>query len=238
LRPRERELLEFVLPPDRPGYRPLLGFLETALVAGEGRRGEGNLVLAPPGVPVDLTVPPPPIMAYGMVETTHTSIVVSVSEPSEGQLIVELVAGGGTEVPEHFEEKRRWTLSSWQPGLLSPVSGGAVREVPVGSGVVVVLAASDRRLWMWEEEGRTVQPIPVTNFHNELMLHKRIRDPQIALRPGELFVRHGEYVDADLRAAFIRYNAARPRVHLSADPSVPPAQSMADRVRSLLRKGT
>ena len=55
--------------------------------------------------------------------------------------------------------------------------------------------------------------IPVTNYYNELMLHKNIRDPKIALDSNRLFSELAEYSDADLTYAFFTYNTLRTKVH-------------------------
>jgi hypothetical protein len=81
-----------------------------------------------------------------------------------------------------------------------------------------------------------VFPIPVTNFYNELMLVKQIRDPAIALRSQLLFESHRSYADADLKAAFIAYNAVRRRVDVEPAPDVPRRGGLAGLVRHIIRK--
>jgi hypothetical protein len=57
-----------------------------------------------------------------------------------------------------------------------------------------------------------VHLIPVTNFYNELMVHKRIRDPRVALAPARLFEDLDRHSDIDLRSAFVSSNAMTRRV--------------------------
>jgi hypothetical protein len=78
--------------------------------------------------------------------------------------------------------------------------------------------------------------LPVTNFYNELMLTKQIRDPAVALRSQGLFDSHRSYSDGDLRAAFVAYNAVKRRVDIEAVPEVPRKGGLADVLHSIFRK--
>ena len=217
LRPKELDLLETVLPVDRPGYRALRVRLESMTVLGEGRRGEGDLVLGLPGDLPDIDSPLPPVIAYGMVETTQGAFTVSVREEAENQINVEIVSAGGRGIPDHYEEKRRWTYSWWSPGEVSPATGGTVREVSIGDGVTLALAPVERRIWIHERSGGIVRLIPITNYYSELMVRRGIRDPRTALVPSLLWKDLKSYSDEDLSRAFVAYNALRQHVPLHAD---------------------
>ena len=224
LRPKELDLLETVLPVDRPGYRALRTRLETMSVLGEGRRGEGDLVLGIPGDTPDVEAPLPPVIAYGVVETTLESYTITVREEAAGQINVEIVSGSARGIPDHYEEKRRWTYSWWAPGGPSPATGTPVREVRIDPAVTLAFAPAEKRIWIHERTTGVVRLIPITNFYNELMVRRGIRDPRIALVPALLWENLKSFSDGDLRAAFVACNAVRQRVHLSAE-SPPPRHS-------------
>jgi hypothetical protein len=87
-----------------------------------------------------------------------------------------------------------------------------VREIPFrdGSGSEILrlcIAAEEETIWLWERRNGINHPVPLTNFHNELMLHLRIRDPKIVHAPKDFYRGHAAYGDNDLRAAFVRYNS-------------------------------
>ncbi len=235
LRAKERDLLESVLPPDRPGYRKYRDLMETMQVIGEGRRGAGNLILGYPGQAPDLTSPLLPVVAYGVVETTQDRYTITVREFAGDQLDVEIVSAHDAEVPDHFEEKRRWTYATWRPGNASPASGTPVREVAIDNRSVLAIAAGEKRLWLYDGATGMNHPIPVTNYHNELMLHKQIRDPAIALQSGLLFDHLSSYSDEDLRAAFISYNAARRRVDVQPASAPAPPRGFLGWLQSFLK---
>lgn len=221
LRKKERELLEFVLPMEAPGYATYRRLMDEMVVLAEGRRGKGNLVLGRAGDRADLSLPLPPVVAYGVVETTRDEFTITVRACVGDQIDVEIVSTHGEEIPDHFEEKRRWTYSSWKPGTPSPATTMPVREVQIAPTLTLVIAHHDRRLWLHDATTRMNHLIPITNFYNELMLHKAVRDPRIALDASRFFDEHRQYADGDLRAAFLAYNRLIRRVAIASAEEQP-----------------
>lgn len=216
LRAKELDLLQSVLPVERSGYRHYRELIAAMVVLGEGRRGAGNYVLGYPGDEPDNQSPLAPVVAYGVVETTRDQYSITVREQSARQVDVEIVSRRGEEIPDHFEEKGRWTYSRWQPGMGCPRDGTPVREVTIDADVVLALAPTDRRIWVWERPTGVVRPVPITNLSHALMRVKGVRDPEVALRPSLLFERLGMFTDDELRRSFIAYNAVHPKVGLTS----------------------
>lgn len=214
LREKERDLLEFVLPAKRPGYAEYRNHIADMLVIAEGRRGKGNLVLGKRGDQADTISPLAAVIAYGAVETTQDTYTITVRECIDDQVDVEIVSSQGREIPDHFEEKRRWTYSAWQPGMFSPATETPVREVRITSTIVLAVARHDRRVWVHDAMTGMNHLIPITNFYNDLMVVKGIRDPKIALNTHLFFADLDKYSDADLRDAFVSYNRVRKKVDL------------------------
>jgi hypothetical protein len=80
----------------------------------------------------------------------------------------------------------------------------------------------------------TCRPVPVTNYYNELMLLKQIRDPEIALSSRKLFERLDEYSDTDLANAFLAYN--RLRTKIAPGVSAPSGSGGGRRIGTTLKK--
>ncbi|MBI5471998.1 MAG: hypothetical protein HY961_06595 [Ignavibacteriae bacterium] len=236
LRPKERELLEFVLPAGSPGYGEYRAHIAKMVVLGEGRRGPGNVVLGNEGDVPDISSPLPPVIAYGVVETTRDMFTITVRECVGDQIDVEIVSSRGEEIPDHFEEKRRWTYSTWKPREISPASHSAVREVRINETLVLAIAEKDKRLWLHDAARAMNHLIPITNYYNELMLHKAIRDPKVALKSNLLFDELAKYSDEDLRSAFVAYNRVHKKVDLKVEVSSPPETGMKTIVSRLLGK--
>jgi hypothetical protein len=152
-----------------------------------------------------------------MVETTRGAFTISVREETGNQINVEIVSVSGSGIPDHYEEKRRWTYSWWSPGEVSPATGTPVREVFIGAGVTLAFAPAEKRIWIHERSGGIVRLIPITNYYNELMISRGIRDPRIALVPSLLWKDLKSFSDEDLLRAFEAYNALRRHVPLHLD---------------------
>jgi len=215
---REREWILWILPADRPGYREYRTVIDRMSVIGEGRRGNGEIILGPKGSDVNLDLPLAPVFAYGAIDTNFGTISVTLREISCDQISVESVCQRMENVPEEFEESRRWTYSTWMPGQLCPQCNEKVREVQMQTAerrqlqYVLSICSNDKRLWVYDAILQVNKLIPVTNYYNELMLHKNIRDPKIALDAKRFFFDLNNYSDEDLVHAFVRYNALKSKV--------------------------
>ena len=98
-------------------------------------------------------------------------------------------------------------------------------------------ARVDKRLWIFDALDGVNHLIPVTNFHNALMLHKNIRDPKTALAAENFFRQLHTFSDADLGAAFVQYNKLRKKIDLGR--IVLPGSkktTLVDKVLSLFKK--
>ena len=225
LTPTERLLVDWVLPEGAAGYAPYREFVASASVLGPGRRGEGEIILGTPGDAPDLSAPLPPVVSYGVADADGDEVSVTVREILDGQMSVEVVGRRSDRVAPDARVERRWTYARWSPGSPCPQCGRQAREVgigaPAGRGVVLAICPADRRIWVRDGVTGLCRPVPVTNFYNELMIHKQVRDPAIALSSGKLFDGLGGHSDADLAAAFVRYNRLRTKVDL-ADPGPGP----------------
>lgn len=206
------------------------------VVLAEGRRGPGNYLLGRPGNAPDYSMPLSSVIAFGMVETTKTSFAVTIREYTGSQIDVEIVSGSEEEVPDYFEEKKRWTYSTWLPGSVSPATGGAVREVSIDANLMLAIAPEEKRIWLHDRTSGMNLLLPVTNFHNELMLYKGIRDPKVALDVRHFFAGQNGYSDEDLREAFVRYNAPRQRVTVQPRPVAPRRGGWFQTLRKLFGK--
>lgn len=214
LRQKELDILLFVLPEDRPGYNAYREFIVAMVVLAAGRRGAGNFILGFDGDKADLVSPLTPVVAYGVVETTMSDFSVTVREVVGDQIDVEIVGTHGEEIPDHYEEKRRWTYSTWKPGEPSPDTGTAVREVNIQNGMVLVFSTNEKRIWLHDGLTGMNHLIPVTHYRDELKRLKGIRDPKVALKYDTFFDEQHLWLDDDMRMAFVAYNKLHPRVTL------------------------
>lgn len=216
----ERELILRVLPGGSAGYARHREFIAAAAVIGQGRRGEGEIILGDRGDMPDLEAPLPPVFAYGVARSGDEDISVTVREILDGQLSAEIVGRKSDRVAPGSRIDSFWTYSDWRPGNPCPQCGGKPREAVISEddggtpGQALGICRADRRLWIFDGGPMTCRPMPVTNYHNELMLLKHIRDPEIALVSAKLFELLDDYSDGDLVNAFRAYN----RISAKIDP--------------------
>ncbi|HEX9615031.1 MAG TPA: hypothetical protein VGA55_05975, partial [Bacteroidota bacterium] len=151
---RERELLLWLLPANRPGYREYRDLIEQWSVTAAGRRGSGNYILSPLGERVDNESPLPQVLSYGVVETDKGAISVSIRERLGNQVEFEIAKLGPGEIEHSFQELRRWTFSSWSAGKPCPICEQPTREIPMrtttGREVVLAICATNERLWVFD----------------------------------------------------------------------------------------
>ncbi len=235
LTPFESDLIRWVLPEDRPGYRKVLDMVRGWNVVEQGRRGEGHLILAPADTVVDQDSPLSQVLAFGEVFYEHGECLVTVREPLGRQVDVE-IAGAS-----RGAERRRWTLSTWSPGEPCPQCGGALREVRAdtagGNAIHLCICPADKRLWVHEARSGVSHPVPMTLYYSELMRQTGTRDPAIALDASRLFGHLGSYSDADMLRAFASYNELRAKV-ASDDRIIVPERSkgLFARILSFFRR--
>jgi hypothetical protein len=234
LRPKERDALTFVLPEHSVGYIKYRTLIDTMVVLAEGRRGKGNIVLGKRGDKADITSPLASVIAYGVIETTLDAFTITVREFIAEQIDVEIVGGHGEEIPDHYEEKRRWTYSTWKSNQPSPATGAAVREVRINDTLRLAIARQEKRLWLHDAATMMNHLIPITNFYNELMRQKNIRDPKIALTTKLFWDELEKYSIGDLRAAFIAYNKVRKKVDVKVEEVVVEEKGLKRLLRKLV----
>ncbi len=234
----EFNLVAWILPEDRPGYAVYRNRLRSLAVIGEGRWGSGDLILGVAGDIPDTSGPMEKILARGFLYTDIGTISVMVHEFDGRQLEIQIADVGGGDVPQNVGIGKRATYSIWLPGEPCPVCGGTMREVSIGPKPVAVLAVcrSEKVLWLYDGESGINYPIPVTNFYNELMLHKQIKDPDVALKSSNFFALLGEFSDDDLRRAFILYNKSWHRITIRTEETPrQPEPGIARKIKSIFK---
>ncbi len=224
LTPLEQELLLWILPEDRAGFREYRACVRDWKVVAQGRRGEGNNILAPEGTEADNDSPLPQIIAFGVVLTTAGELSVTLRERVGSQLEFEISTPGGKPLSVPLKEKRRWTLSTWFPSQPCPICSASVREVVLktrsGQQPVLAICAKDHRLWVYNDATGVNHPIPVTNIYNELVMQRDVREPAVVLDSKRLFSDLSQYTDAELARAFAAYNTVRTKIPLEGGFSI------------------
>ena len=213
----ERKFLDWLLPESISEYALCRTKLDEFFVLAEGRRGKGNLVLGKFENDIaDNSSPLADVFAYGVIETSVGNISCTIREEVGNQIDVEITNLNRDEVIVDFEEARRWSYSTWNENDVCPQCLKSPRiifmKTTANENVVLAICSIDKRLWIYEEATQLKRIIPVTNFYNELMFHKKIRDAKIAFDTKRLFTELNSFSDEDLSFAFLTYNKVHKKV--------------------------
>lgn len=204
---REKDWLFSVLPASRNGYREYREKIEKLFVVGYGRFGSTNLVLGEKGTAIDDTIPSAPVFAIGVINYKEAEVYVLIHEETEGQIEFDISAAGNNLIPEKLTEMSRWSYSDWMPGKNAPGDNSGVREIHIITDkIVLVVAPGHKKIWVYDSSTGINHLIPVTNFYNEVMRIKKIKDPAIALNSKLIFEEKNDITDQDIGSAFLIYN--------------------------------
>ena len=214
----------YVLPDNGPVYRSYREKVESMLVIGEGRFGEGNFVLGNKGDEPDLSYPSLPMFACGQIVYEGGTIQISVHEFFDNKIEFSINNIAGEPVPDASKEIRRWSYSYWKPGRSSPFDNDKLREVEIfdtKGELVLALSSANHTIWLYEKSSGVNWIIPVTNFLNELLRGRTNINRSKGVDIGYVFSNLQLFKDDDFRKALVQYNKHWRRVDLSRLESKP-----------------
>jgi len=206
----EKELLLWLLPENIPAYKSYNNFMQSSQAIGEGRWGEGNLLLDKKISSIDLTLGMPPVVAYGECRINNALLSISVHEFNiDDQLEVQF--SGVLPIPQSSAINNKWCYSYWKPGDTFPATGETVKEITIrdtSNSMLYVLAISPKKKVIWLHHTRSGfnQLIPITQFYDELLRAKHIRDGALISQPSTFFERVDDFTDNQYITALLEYN--------------------------------
>lgn len=210
LTPIEKDLLSWLLPVNASFYEPYNNFAGSSQAIGEGRWGEGNLLLDKKISSIDLTLGMPPVIAYGECDVNGVKLSFSVHEFNiDDQLEVQF--SGIFPIPESASVENKWSYSYWKPGDPCPATGRSVKEIRIpnkSDTVIYVLSISPAKkvLWLHHANSGFNQLLPITQFYDELLRTKHIRDARLISHPSSFFDRIDEFSDDEYIKALLEYD--------------------------------
>lgn len=204
---REKEWLEFILPADKNGYAEYRNKIQDLFVIGNGRFGETNLILGKENDKPDLSAPSSPMFASGNIIFKEAEVYVLIHEEFEEQFEIDISNLHGKNIPGQLTEVSRWTYSNWKPGEKAPGDNSDIREIHlIKNEVVIAVAAVHQRIWVHETKSGINYFIPVTNFFNEIMRVRKIKEARNLPKPSSFFTNNNSYTDEEIAQGFLLYN--------------------------------
>lgn len=213
---KEIEYLFSILPEIKPGYKSYREKINSYSVIGEGRFGGSNLVLGSNQDTTDLSIPSSPVFASGRIEFEEASLDITIHEEEYNQIEIDLSFTPEISLIQQLNELKRWNYSDWNPGDKNAEDNSEVNEFILKQDCyLLAVSTSTKKIWLHDFSSGVNHLIPLTNFYNELMAIKKIRDPAIALKPARFFTELISYSKEELGAAFISYNKYMKRLNLN-----------------------
>ena len=204
---KEKYLLFKVLPENKPGYKKYREKIEELVVIGHGRFSRDNMILGKPGKKPDLNFPSTPVFATGTVICKETEIDIAIHEEIDNEIEFDISTNNSSKPDDDVTELSNWSYSNWSPGNDAPKDNSPVREVTIIPGKLILsIAPVHKKIWLHNVESGVNHLIPLSNFYNQLMMVKDIRNTRVALNPGVFFKQLYNYSDGDLVSALITYN--------------------------------
>jgi len=204
---KEKYLLFKVLPENKPGYKKYRDKINELVVIGQGRFSRDNMILGKPGKKPDLSFPSTPVFATGTIICKETEIDVAIHEEIDNEIEFDISTNNSCKPDDDVTELSNWSYSNWSPGDGAPKDNSVVREVEIiPRKLILSIAPVHKKIWLHNVESGVNHLIPLSNFYNQLMMVKDIRNTEVALNPGVFFEQLNNYSDGDLVSALITYN--------------------------------
>ncbi len=213
----EIKLLYAILPEKKPGYRKYRELISTMKVMGKGRFNDGNFYIGTGAVKPDLNIPSSPVFAVGIVKTNTGSFDVLIHEYEDDLIEVQLSKRVGDD--EEVMTVDVLSFSEWSQGDKSPGSNEAVKEFEIiKDKFILVIDKTNKKIWLHDHQSGVNHIIPVSNYFNELMRLKKIKDENFFRSPSLFFNKLDEFNEEDFKLAFYQYNKFMRRFNLKINP--------------------
>lgn len=214
----EIKLLYAVLPEGKPGYKKYRDLISSMRVMGKGRFENGNFYIGTGAAKPDLSIPSNPVFAVGIVKTNNGSIDVLIHEYEDDLIEVQLSKRVGDDVEVTIEDVL--SFSEWSPGYKSPDSNEVVKQFDIiKDKFLLVIDRTNKKIWLHNYESGVNHIIPVSNYFNELMRLKKIKDENLFRSPSLFFSKLDDFTDEEFKLAFYQYNKFMRRFDIKIDPA-------------------
>jgi hypothetical protein len=213
----EIKLLYSILPEDKPGYIKYRELISAMKYCGEGRFGNGNFYIGTGIAKPDLTIPSTPVFAVGIAKTNLGDFDILIHEYEDD--LIELQLSNRTDDDRELIIEEVTDHSSWIPGNNSPGKDDIVKELAlIKDEYTLVIDKPNKKIWLHDHKSGVNHIIPVSNYFNELMRLKKIKDESLFKSPISFFNRLDNYTDEEFKLAFYQYNKFMRRFDITINP--------------------
>ena len=218
----EKTILFSILPESKTGYKLYREKINNLLVIGSGRFDGNNYILGNKGAEPDLNIPSSPVFALGTAVSGSNNIDVIIHEESDEQIEFDITSSSELSFEKNIRIEEVNCYSNWNPGEKIIFEKAEVREYIILPGSYILAIVPElKKIWLHDISTGVNHIIPVTNYFNELMRLKNIRDPKLALKPGNFFEYINEFKNDEIRKAFLMYDKYLSKFNIKDENSDP-----------------
>ena len=209
----EQEILLSILPGNKIGYKNYHTLIDERFLIGEGRFGNGNLILGFIDDKPDLTVPSSSVFALGNVQTSEGNYYVVIHSVDEEMIEFQV---DPFPVEENIIIQNVTSYSDWNPGMESPEKKSKVYEFAIKEDeYLLAVCPLSKKIWLHEYKSQVNHIIPLSNFFNELMRLRNVKDEKSLQNPSNFFNEINSYSEIEIKTAFLLYNKYLKRFELN-----------------------
>lgn len=200
----EKEILFSLLPKNKLGYNNYRSILEKLFIVGEGRFGNGNLILGKADAIPDLSISSSPIFALGTIYTPLKNYYAVIHSMDKDMIEVQI---DPYPVDDVVEITQVVSYSDWQPGMKSPEKKSDVYEYTIkDNSYLLAICPVSKKIWLHEYSSMVNYIIPISNFFNELMRIRKVNDEKTLMSPAKFFNDIYQFSQLEIKLAFLMYN--------------------------------
>lgn len=200
----EREILFSLLPENKSGYKNYRSLIDKYSVISEGRFGNGNLILGEVDSSPDFSISSSPVFALGNIITSEINYYAVIHLLDEGMIEIQI---DPYPVEDEIVIKNIVSYSDWKPGKKSPEKNSDVYQYMIKDGeYLLAICPVSKKIWLHEYKTEVNYIIPMSNFFNELMRVKKVKDEKLLMNPSKFFDEINNYSGLEIKLAFLLYN--------------------------------
>jgi hypothetical protein len=200
----ERAILFSLLPENKSGYQHYRKLLEHLVLIGEGRFGNGNLILGEAKSVVNLSIPSSHVFAFGNIYSSSENYYAVIHTIDDGMIEVQI---DPYPIKDNLLIEKVVSYSDWKPGMKSPERDSEVFEYMIKENEYdLAICPLSKKIWLHEFESGVNYIIPLSNFFNELMRVRNVKDEKLLTNPAIFFSQVNTFSEMEIKLAFLLYN--------------------------------
>lgn len=216
LTPSERTILFSILPDVKTGYKNYRSLIDRFYLIGEGRFGNGNLILGEPDKLPDSLTSSAPVFALGNIFTADQDYYVVIHSIDEGAIEIQI---DPYPLKDETVITKVVSYSDWVPGMESPENNSRVHQYLIKEEeYLLAVCPLSKKIWLHEYITGVNHIIPKSNFVNELMQIQKVTEDKSLINPSNFFENINKFPDDEIKLSFLRYNKYLKRFDLGDTP--------------------